>query len=255
MLGHGGPVGRAHVDRHGRGPVTPPLGSGGQPRPGIAAGTAFDLPSRPCSPVRSTNPVCQRSTSCSNTPVSGVQREARLASAGLINSQRHHRFGFLGEGFRGVVKESRVDHRPGQARLPRGLCHRPALDHRASPRLPKPAGHPLARGNLGCRLGERGPRTRRPRGSATGVYARPTVLAQEGGHHVAGSRPIPSPRWPASHTRDTPAACPSCSGAPPGSRPDRVRPDRPPHRAAPTTTSYRSFTPVALHDRLPRQQS
>ena len=50
----------------------------------------------------------------------------------------------------------------------------------------------------------------------------------------------------ASHTPDTtaaPAGCPPWTGAAPGSRPGRARPDRPPHRPAPPTTSYRRARP------------
>ena len=44
VLAHGGPVGRAHVDRHHRHAVAPGLGACGQPGPGILAGAALDLP-------------------------------------------------------------------------------------------------------------------------------------------------------------------------------------------------------------------
>ena len=84
-----------------------------------------------------------------------------------------------------VVEESRVDHRPGQTEVPRGLCHRRGTEgHRASRRGAKPASHSPTRGDPRYRLGERGTRTPVP-GTVTRVSATPTVPAQDREHHDA----------------------------------------------------------------------
>jgi hypothetical protein len=199
------------------------LCSGGQPGPGIAAGAAFDLPQQALIPSQVNQPGVPAVGDLLEHPGIGAPRDAGCAPAGLIDSQRHHRSRLLRQHRRGVVEKSRVNHRPGQAEVPHGLCHRPGpFADRASRHGAKPASHPLARGDLRYRLGERGPHTRR-------FLAPPPAFPPHQPCRHRKPNITPPGRHPPLHrrrghaARDTPAVCPSSSRAPPGHRPDRPR--------------------------------
>jgi hypothetical protein len=210
------------------------------------ASFTFDLPQQALIPAQVNKPGVPPVGDLLKHPGLGAPREAWCAPAGFIDSQGHHRSRLLRQHRGGVVEESRVDHRPGQAEVPRGLCHRRGTEgHRASRRGAKPASHSPTRGDPRYRLGERGTRTPVP-GTVTRVSATPTVPAQDREHHDAGGH-APFHRGGGHTARRT---RPRCVHRHHVHYPGAVRTDFDPidHRTGkPTTASCRSFTPVARH--------
>jgi hypothetical protein len=155
-----------------------------------------------------------------------------------------------------VVEESRVDHRPGQAEVPRGLCHRRGTGgqgHRASRRGAKPASHSPTRRDPRYRLGEQGPRTPVP-GTVTHVSATPTVPAQDREHHDARRTRTPFTEVEGTphdgHTRGVSIVTTCTTRAPSGSTSTRSTTTRGNHKRVVSFIHARSSS-----YRLPRQQS
>jgi hypothetical protein len=175
-----------------------------------------------------------------DTPVSGLSAKRGFPRRVSSIPSATTGCGSAGKHRRGVVEEGRVHHRPGQTTVP------PCLRHRAAPRSTARPAAPRSRLITRIRKGICGTDSvnearRHPVSSHRHRRFRHTNRAATGKATSRGSVVThPSPRSTAPPTLDTPAASPTWTRAPPGYRPDRVRP---PPRAAPTTTSQ-EFIPT-----------
>ena len=120
VLADGGPVGRAHVDRHRLHAVTPGRVARGQPGPGIGGGAALDLPQQALAAGQIGEPGVPAVGDLLEYPGLGVEREPGPAPAGLIDPQRLHRLRLGGQHRGGPGDERRRHHRPGHAHVPPG---------------------------------------------------------------------------------------------------------------------------------------